>query len=360
MLDNSSISLYRFRKELIAALVASGWQVTASAPNDGLLDNLEKPGLTFIDTPVDRHGANPVRDYALLRRYKRLMRETRPDAVLTYTIKPNIYGNLAAEKFGLPVISMVTGLGETFINGGLVSRIVRPLCRAAFRKTARILFLNREDMEIMRGARLVSGQEYLLASGEGVNLDEFPAMDYPTGPVVSFLYLGRVMRSKGIGQLIEAARRLKVEYPDKFSVTLIGYHEGDIVEEVERAALEGVVRYAGFQKDIKFFLRNAHCVVLPSYYKEGLPVSLLEAAACARPLIASDISGCREVVDDGVNGYLCRVRDAESLYGCLKRFLEISDERRAEMGESSRRKVEAEFDRREVVSKVADLLFKIL
>lgn len=356
ILDNGTISLYRFRKEVIAALISAGWQVTVSAPNDGLLDKLEAFGMTFIDTPIDRHGTNSMRDYALLRRYRKLIREIRPHVVLTYTIKPNIYGNLAAKKFGVPVISMVTGLGETFINDNMVSRIVKLLYRLAFKKTSRILFLNHEDMEIMRDARLVSGQEYLLLSGEGVNLDEFPAMDYPESPVVSFLYVGRIMRAKGIGQLIEASRRLKTGYPGQFSVTLIGYHEGDMKDEVEQADREGIIHYAGFQPDIKPFVRDAHCVVLPSYYKEGLPVSLLEAAASARPLIATDIGGCREVVEDGENGFLCKPRDADSLYDCMKRFLDMPDGQRAEMGTTSRHKAEMGFDRQ----KVADVIMNFL
>ena len=356
ILDNSSTSLYRFRKELIVALVSAGWLITVSAPNDGFVAKLEELGINFINTPVDRHGINPMHDYTLLRRYRSLMCEIWPDIILTYTIKPNIYGNLAAQNIGVPVMSMVTGLGRSFIKDNKLLHIVKILYRRAFKKTARIFFLNREDMEIMRSARLVSGQEYLLASGEGVNLDEFPVMDYPASPIVSFLYIGRVMRYKGVGKLIEAACRLKAEYPDKFSVTLIGCCESDIEKEVKQAALNGVIRYEGFQKNIKSFLLDSHCVVLPSYYKEGLPVSLLEAAACSRPLIATNISGCREVVDEGVNGFLCQAGDVSSLYDCMKRFLTISYEQRAEMGELSRRKVETEFDRRDVVNKMIDSL----
>lgn len=351
ILDNSTSSLYRFRKEVIAAFAADGRQVTVSAPDDGFLDKLK--ATAFIDTPISRHGKNPVRDFALILRYRELMREIRPDIVFTYTIKPNIYGNLAAASCGIPVISTVTGLGRAFEANGLLSHVVKHLYRAAFRKTARILFLNRDDMEFMRNAGLLPGRERLLTSGEGVNLSEFPAMEYPDAQTVSFLYAGRIMRSKGIGQLIEASRKLKAEYPGAFTVTLIGYHEDDLLSGKQE--WEDAVHYAGFQQDIKPFLRDAHCVVLPSYYKEGMPVSLLEAAASARPLITTDINGCREAVEDTVTGFLCRPYDAENLYDCMKRFLELPHERRAEMGKASRRKAEAEFDRRMTVDTMMEL-----
>lgn len=356
ILDNGTIALYRFRKEVVAALIAAGWRVTVSAPNDGFLDKLLELGITYIDTSVDRKGTSPVRDYYLLRKYRRLMCDIKPDVVLTYTIKPNIYGNLTAKGLNIPVISMVTGLGEAFIYDNSISRLVKVLYRLAFRKTSRILFLNQDDMEIMREAGLLSGQERLLISGEGVDINEFPVIEYPDTDTVSFLYMGRIIRPKGIGQLIEASRRLQAERPGAFTVTLIGYHEGDMSGEVERAERAGIIRYAGFQKDVKPFVTSAHCVVLPSYYKEGLPVSLLEAAASARPIIATDIGGCREIVGNGVNGLLCKPRDTDSLYECMKRFLDLTNDRRMEMGKNSRNKVEAEFNRAYVV----DMMLKMI
>ena len=358
ILANGTMSIYRFRKELIATLVGKGWQVVVSAPNDGFLDELQSLGITFIDTPIDRRGTNPIRDYALIRHFRTIMRDIQPDVVLTYTIKPNIYGNLAANGLGIPVLSMVTGLGDAFLRNDIINRIVKILYRSAFKTTACVIFLNHEDIEIMRNSRLLNGRSYLLKGGEGVSLDAFPLLEYPDAPVVSFLYVGRIMRTKGVRELIQAARRLQNEQSGAFEVTLIGYHEGDIKDEVEQAQREGVVHYAGFQKDVRPFMQQAHCLLLPSY-KEGMSVALMEAAAMGRPIITSNISGCRELVEDGVNGFLCKPKDVDSLYDCMERFLELTNEQRTEMGQASRRKVEAEFDREAVVVEMVALIKEV-
>ena len=355
ILANGTMSVYHFRRELIAALVSEGWQVFVSSPEDGFSDELRALGITCIDTPLDRHGTNPCRDYALIRRYRAMIRELGPKILLTYTIKPNIYGNLAAKGLNIPVISVVTGLGDAFLREDMVSRVVKILYRRALEKTACVVFLNREDLEFMRDTRILAGPGLLLSGGEGVNINEFPALDYPEASVISFLYVGRIMRTKGVGELAEAARQLRAEYREAFDLTLIGYHDGDIKDKVEQAEAEGVMRYAGFQKDVRPFVQTAHCVLLPSY-KEGMSVALMEAAAMGRPIIATDIGGCREIVEDGVNGFLCKPKDVYSLYDCMKRFLSLPAERRKEMGAASRRRARAEFDRQTAVRAMTDLI----
>lgn len=356
---NSTISLYRFRKELLEALAAKKWQVFVSAPNDGLLNELKTLKIQqFIDTPINRHGTSPVEELKLLLRYRRMIRKIRPDIILTYTIKPNIYGNLVAKSLHIPVISTMTGLGDAVMGGNAVSRFILLLYRYAFRSVSCVVFQNVEDEKILRRERIVVSQNSLQVMGSGVNLEEHILIKYPDAEDVSFLYIGRIMKTKGVELLIDAARRLKNEGNNKFTLTLIGYHEGDIKHTVELAEAEGIVLDAGFQEDIKPFIRKAHCVVLPSF-REGMSNALLEAAAFGRPLIATDVSGCREIVDE-TNGFLCKAQDLDSLYQCMKLFLDLPDEKRSEMGAASRRKVEAEFDRKSVTETILTEINKLV
>jgi len=349
--SNAASVIYWFRKELIEALLRKGWQVFVSAADDGFGPELTRLGAEFINSPVDRRGANPARDLRLLWFYRRLLRAVKPEAVLTYTIKPNIYLNLAALGLKLPVISTVTGLGDSFINDVFYKKIVFFLYRLAFAsKRTAVVFQNREDRGIMLARKLVREGQSMVLPGSGVNIGAFPPKPYPAGDEVVFLYAGRLMFNKGIRELLAAARRLKEEgRPAK--VRLIGYYDDDLKEEVEEAQKQGWIEYCGFQREVGPYMAASHCVVLPSY-KEGMSNTLLEAAASGRPLIACDVSGCREIIDDGQNGFLCRPKDADSLRAAMCAFMALSQERRAEMGRKSREKAEKEFDRALVTAKI--------
>lgn len=357
ILANGTLSLYRFRKELLEALAEKG-RVYVSSPDDGFLDEIKALGVTFIDTALDRRGTNPVKDYALLRKYRKIMRETKPDIILTYTIKPNIYGNLAAKGTGIPIISTVTGLGESFLSGGLISRLTQFLYRVSFRYAARVVFQNAEDEELLSRAGIVSGQKISRVPGSGVNLEDYAFYGMPETSPVRFLYSGRLMKSKGIFELLEATQRLYTEMLGAFEVLLAGYYDGELEAAVKSAEGRGA-RHLGFVSDMQSLLRDCHCVILPSY-KEGMSNALLEAAATGRPLITTNVSGCREIVDDGINGFLCAPRDAYSLYNCMKRFLALSPEERVEMGLASRKKTESEFDRKLVVRTMLDMIDEII
>lgn len=355
ILSNTTISLYRFRKELIQALVACRWEVYVSTPDDGFYQELRTLGVHIIVTSFDRHSTNPFHDFIMLLRYRAILRDVKPDIVLSYAIKPNIYGNLALRKFSMPVINTVTGLGEAFIRRGMLNWIVKRLYTVAFRRTSGIIFQNNEDEDVFRTNKIIKSQRTIRVPGSGVNLNEYSDMDYPDSTLVSFLYFGRITRSKGISELIEATMELLHDFSGEFETIVLGFHEGDMVAETMTAVNNGIIRYIEFQKDITPYIKAAHCVVLPSY-KEGMSNSLLEAAAAGRPLITSDVSGCREIVDDGINGYLCTARDSNSLYDCMKRFLSLSNEERLQMGAASRKKVEAEFDRKIVTTRMLDLV----
>jgi len=346
ILSNNSFGFYRFRKELLEALVKR-YEVYVSTPDDGYIDEMKAIGIKFVDTPINRRGVNPFKDLALLRRYRFMMREIKPDVVLAHTAKPNIYGNLAARRLKIPVISAITGLGDGFHNKNIVGSIVKFLYRVSLRKTVCITFPNRDDEGIMRRAGIIRDHHRVLfVSGSGVNLQDYQVLEYPESDEVSFLYMGRIKASKGVGELIEASRKLKLESKSGFNVTLMGMDEEEV--SMDEAIKEGVIRYIGLQKDIVPHVRAAHCIVLPSY-TEGMSNSLLEGAASGRPLITTTAPGCKEAVDEGVNGFLCQPADAHGLYECMKRFTLLSNDERLKMGLASRRKVENEFDRNLVV-----------
>jgi len=347
-LANTALSLYKLRKELILALIRAGFQVYISTPKDLYFEHLQSLGANIIVNELNRHGTSLLQEYGLYRAYHRLVKGLKPDIVLTYTIKPNIYGNMAAKKVGVPVISTITGLGEVFINDNMRNSFIKIMYRHAFKHVSCVMFQNAEDEEILRRLKIIKRQRVVRVPGSGVNLEEHSVLPFLENSVVSFLYIGRIMRAKGIGLLIDAARRLNDECPGAFKVTLIGFHEGDIADEVGQAEKEGVVHDAGFQEDVVSFIREAHCIVLPSY-KEGMSNVLLEAAASGRPLISANVSGCREIVEDGVNGFICKPRDSTSLYVAMKRFLHLPYSQRVDMGLASRRKAEIEFDRSIVI-----------
>ena len=348
ILGNGTISLYKFRKELMAA-VAEYSNVYVSAPDDGFADEIKSTGAHYINTYVDRRKANPFSDIILLLRYILLIRRVKPKVILTYTVKPNIYGNFAARLLKVPVISTVSGLGDGFLNPGMVGKIVRILFTLAFKSVGTIVMQNPADEAAMVAAGIITNQRIIHVPGSGVNLKEHKVLDFPNpkdadNNHISFLYIGRIMHSKGIGELIKAGRRLKNDTAYSFDINLAGFEEADAKDLIKQAEADNIVSSLGFQKDISPALEEAHCVVLPSY-SEGMSNALLEAAASGRGLIASDISGCREIVDHGVNGFLCKPKDEESLYHCMKDFLDTTAEAQKQMGKASRDKVVKQFDR---------------
>ena len=350
LIASDTIHLYRFRKELINALKEHK-QVFVSAEDGGFVEDLKSLGVTYIETPFNRRSTNPFQDFILFCRYFAIMRKIKPNAVLTYTIKPNVYGNFAARLLRIPVISTVSGLGDGFINQGLVGDIVKFLYRMAFQKVSAVVFENDDDEQVMKQAKIIKTQKTIVVPGSGVNLKEHTVLEYPKNPKISFLYIGRIVYSKGIYELIEATRKLKSEYD--FTVNLMGFNEEDAEKLIGQAQKDKIVSVLGFQTNIVPFIEKAHCIVLPSY-REGMSNALLEGAASGRALIATNIPGCREVVDDGVNGFLCEPRDVGSLYEAMKKFINLSLEEKAQMGEASRKKAEKDFSRDIVVNTIID------
>ena len=349
VLANNDVGLYRFRKDLLAALLNTGHEVYISLPNGGLVPELEQLGCHFIDTPIDRRGMNPLHDSKLFRQYRTMMKKIKPDLVVTYTIKPNIYGGLACRMARIPYAVNITGLGSAIENGGWLKKFVLALYKPALKNARVVFFENSGNRDALVAAGVVPSGRDVVLNGAGVNLDDYPYQPYPQNGPVRFLFVGRVMHEKGVDELFAAAKRMKQKYGDSVEFHIVGSFEEaykPIMDALEQA---GVVNYHGYQADMKPLYAMANCVVLPSYH-EGMSNVLLEAAASGRPLITSDIPGCREAAADGVSGYLCPAKDADALYAAMQRFAELPEKRQSEMGRRGRERIRQKFDKALVVT----------
>lgn len=350
ILSNHYITVYAFRRELVAKLCALGHQVYISSPHDERNSYFEGLGCTMIDTPMSRRGMNPVEDLKLVRRYKKMMEELKPDIIFSYTIKPNIYGTMASNALGLKQVCNITGTGATFLKESVLAKLVRQLYRMSIRKCYKVFFQNTGDRDYFIRHGMVK-DNYDLLPGSGVNLDQHSLTELPGEEEIRFIYAGRVMAVKGIDEYLECARVIRELIPNtKFYIA--GFTEDEKSKEmVEHYNSIDVVEYLGFQADIDRWLRHCHCLILPSLGGEGVPNVLLEAAATGRPCIASDVNGSVDVVEDGVNGYIFHRGDADSLIEKTEEFLSLSHEEKRKMGLKGHEKVAREFDRKIVIDK---------
>ena len=353
---NTAWNLVNFRAGLISALIAEGHEVLAVAPPDKHVSRVTALGCRFVPITMDNRGTNPIKDFFLFVRLLRLLGREKPDVFLAYTIKPNVYGSLAAHCFGVPVINNIAGLGTVFIKNTLLTAVVRGLYKLSLRSSAKIFFQNEDDRSIFVREGLVDPALTDRLPGSGVDLQRFeycPPTISKGG--VRFLLIARMLWDKGVGELVQAARLLK-QRGIQAEVCLLGFLDVKNPSAISRTQMdewvaEGVVTYLGEADDVRPHIVEASCVILPSFYREGVPRSLLEAAAMGRPIITTNSVGCREVVDDGVNGFLCQPQDAQDLAEKMERFIALSSSERAEMGRRGREKIEREFDEKIVISK---------
>ena len=349
VLANNDVGLYRFRKDLLAALLGAEHEVYISLPDGGFVSELVQLGCRFIDTPIERRGMNPIHDSKLFHQYRAILKEVKPDLVLTYTIKPNIYGGLACRMAHIPYAVNITGLGSAIENGGWLKKFVLTLYKPALKGARVVFFENAGNRDTLAATGVVPKGRDVVLNGAGVNLEDYPYQPYPQEGPVRFLFVGRVMHEKGVDELFAAAKRMKQEYGDGVEFHIVGSFEEEykpLMNELEKA---GVVKYHGYQSDMKRFYAMASCVALPSYH-EGMSNVLLEAAASGRPLITSDIPGCREAVESGVSGYLCPAKDADALYEAMRRFVDLPESWRGEMGRRGRERMEQRFSKTAVVA----------
>ena len=351
---NACWNFLNFRTGLIRALIADGHEVVAIAPEDPLSERLEALGCRFIPLAMDSKGLSPAHDLSIALGYRRILKAERPDVYLGYTIKPNIYGSLAAQTLGIPTINNVSGLGTAFIRRNWLTHLVSSLYRFAFRRSSTVFFQNPEDRALFVDERIVPAERARLLPGSGIDLGRFTHAPASTADSVTFLLVARLLWDKGVGEYAEAARMLRAELPDA-RFQLLGFLDAENRTAVPRSAVEqwqqaGLIEYLGHAEDVRPFLAAADCVVLPSY-REGMPRSLLEAAATGKPLIATDVAGCRHIVEEGVNGFLCTVADAASLADAMRRMASLTAAERGALGAAARARAEAEFDERVVIDR---------
>ena len=350
---NAAWNIWNFRRPVIQALREDGHQVTVLAPLDDAVPRLEAEDLPVRPLKMDVKGLNPVRDLGLALNYARHFRDLRPDAVLGYTIKPNLFGAFAARRAGIPYVPNVTGLGTAFLSGGPLRWVAIGLYRRAFRDLPVVFFQNPEDRDLFLEQRIVQTGQTQVLPGSGVDLEHFRSTEMQDlDALPSFLLIGRLLRNKGVVEFVEAARRVNADGPvARFQLLgALGAENRTAIprEKVAAWQAEGVVEYLGQTDDVRPFIASATCVVLPSY-REGAPRTLIEAAAMARPLIATKVPGCTAVVDDGATGLLCAPHNVEALVAAIRRFLALDPAARARMGQAGRRKMEREFDQRLVI-----------
>ena len=349
ILANSSSGLYDFRNELLTGLMKEGFQITVGLPDDLKVRELEEEGCKVINTQMNRRGVNPIQDMTLFGAYRRLLRSEKPSIVLTYTIKPTIYGGFACRLAKIPYISTITGLGSTFERGGMLLKVVVGMYKVALKKCGCLFFQNEENRKIFEDHG-IRAQKHVTVNGSGVNLEKHCFEPYPghKDGVTRFLYIGRLMTEKGSDEYLYTARTLHDKYGDKISFCAIGYSEEGFEEKAKEAVRDGYLKYIPYQKDIHPYIKEADAIVHPSYH-EGMSNVLMEAAATGRPAITTDISGCREIIDKDVSGFLCKPRSRESLCEAVDRFVKLDANSRKAMAEAARRYVEQKFDRRSII-----------
>lgn len=347
-LVNHDVVIYNFRLELVERLLQEGYDVYVSSPYGERIEDLKELGCHYYDIRMDRHGMNPLEEIKLFHSYVKQIGEIKPDIILGYTIKPNIYGAIVAQLRHIPFVANITGLGTAVENPGVKQRLLVLLYKFAFRKVQRVFFQNEENQQFFIDNKIAIGRHGLLP-GSGVNLERFPLLEYPDdNEVVRFAFISRIMKEKGIDQYLEAAKYIKNKYPNtEFHVC--GFCEEEYEGQLEELSEKGIVIYHGMIRDVSAFLKDIHCVVHPTYYPEGISNVLLEACASGRPIITTDRAGCREVVEDGMNGYMIQQRDEKGLIEAMEKFLQLEFEERKKMGLGAREKVEQQFDRQVVV-----------
>lgn len=352
---NFDVGLYKFRKELLQEIIDNGHDVYISLPNGDLVKPLVDMGCHFIETDLDRRGMNPVTDLKLILNYIRILKQVKPDMVITYTIKPNIYMGMLCIMKKIPYVINITGLGTAFQSRGTILKAFVELYKLACKKAHTVIFENCENMQLFKDYGIVKEKQCLLNNGAGVNLEEYPFTGYPSDEKIRFLFVGRVMQEKGIDELFKAAKRIKQEYENVY-FDIVGPYEDDYKDVTEQLVNEGVIEYHGFQEDVKPFIEKAHCFVLPSWH-EGMANTNLECASMGRPVITSNIHGCLEAVVDGETGYLAEKKNANDLYKKLKQFIELPYDKKVEMGQASHNHIAKNFDKKIVVDETIKRLF---
>lgn len=348
ILVNHEITIYKFRREFVLKLLDQGHQVYISSPKGERIEEFVELGCTHIDTEIDRRGVNPLKDFKLLVNYHKMIKEINPDIIYSYTVKPNVYGGIIARKLKTPFVATVTGLGSAVAGNKNLAKIIINLYKISLRKAQKLFVQNIGNYQFFIENKILTEKKIDLVPGSGVNLSQFNMKKYPEKEnEINFVYIGRLMKEKGILELFEAA-----EYFEKKSIKvnfhILGFLEDDLEQILSELDKKGIVIYHGQQSDVDPFIRKSHAIIHPSYH-EGLSNVLLEAAASGRPILASDIPGCRETFDEGITGFGFEPKSTESLIKTIEKFIDLPHEQKEQMGILGRKKIEKEFNREKVV-----------
>lgn len=348
IISNTIRGLHSFRKEVIKAICDLGYKVYISVPDESRkAEYFKEIGCTIILTAFNRRGTNPLSDFRLMLTYRKLMRQLNPVAVLTYTVKPNIYGGMAARLCKIPQLANVTGLGDAVENGGWLQKLTVFLYKVGLKKSHKVFFQNasNRDFFIRKG---ITDKSSVLLPGSGVNLQLHQYQEYPADEgKIRFLFIARLLKDKGTDEFFEAATVIKNKYPQT-DFQIVGRVEGEYQEKLDKLESEGIVHFYGLQLDVRSFIGAVECTVMPSYH-EGMSNVNLESAANGRPVITTNVPGCRETVSDGLTGYLIEPRSSKSLIEAMERFIMLPYNQKVLMGQEGRKKVEKEFDRSIVI-----------
>jgi glycosyltransferase involved in cell wall biosynthesis len=351
---NTSWNIYNFRMNFVKALQANGHEVHTIAPVDDYTHFLKEAGCKHHAVRMDSRGANPIKDSALIVELYSIYRKIKPDIVLHYTIKPNVYGTLAASLLGIPVINNVCGLGTVFLKDNLVSAIAIFLYKISFRFAKKVFFQNPDDLQLFLDKKLVKREAVDLVPGSGIDLEKFQPMNFRRNEKFTFLLISRLISDKGVYEYIKAIESLKNNGVNaRFQVlgAMDPQHKRGIQkEEIENWIRTGTIEYLGTTDNVREFIERADCVVLPSY-REGTPRTLLEAASSCKPIIATDVPGCNHVVVHDYNGLLCKLKDSDDLAEKMERMSTLEEQRLKEFGLNGRTKMEAEYDESIVINK---------
>ena len=367
IVNNTTWNVKNFRKGLVLSLVDRGHKVIVVTPKDKYVGEVLDFGCEHFNINLDNKGVNPVNDFYLLFQYLRIFYRERPNVILAYTAKPNIYGSIAASFYSTPIVNNISGLGTAFIRGGLLGKIVSLLYKFSLRKSECVFFQNNDDKDLFLKKNLVTKNQVDILPGSGVNLEYYQPSNLNivnrNQDEFVFLLIARLIWDKGIQEYVDAARLIKKSNL-KVRFQILGFLDVDnqtavLRSDVDLWAEEGIIEYLGDVDDVRSFIEKSDCVVLPSY-REGAPRALIEASAMGKPTIATDVEGCRDVVDNGVNGYLCNVRDAHDLAKKMKAMLNMDFKAIKQMGLKGREKMENEFDERIVIDRYVSIVNKIV
>ena len=366
---NTSWNIYNFRLNLMRALRDNGFRVVALAPRDNYSVKLQEEGFEWIELPFDNQSTNPIKEFLQIKSFYTIYKHIKPDILLHYTIKPNIYGTLAAKMLNIPVINNVSGLGTIFLNNNLSSKVAKQLYKFSFKYVNKVFFQNDDDLNLFVKNRLVQMKYTDRIPGSGIDVEKFKfrgvIQETETITPIIFLFVARLIKEKGIIEYIDAIKMIKkMKFDKRIKFQIIGDFYPSNPSAITEEELYGwerdsLIEYYGYREDVKPYIQRASCIVLPSY-REGLSKSLLEAASMEKPIITTDISGCREVVVDGLNGYLCEVRNSHSLKEKLVKMIKLNCKERAQMGKKGRERVINNFSDEKVIDKYLSSIHTIL